>query len=53
MKMETFLIQLLESLNRIEIKGKDNLDILLGCMMAIENAISQLNTPEETEAEDG
>ena len=52
--MQEFLNQLLSSLNSIEVKGKNNLDILLGCMMAIENAIEQLNAPaEEQEATDG
>ena len=51
--MEDFLKQLYESLCRVEVKGRENMDIMLGCMVAIENAISQLNTPEETEAEDG
>lgn len=50
--METFLKTLLESLNRIEVKGKDNIDILLGCMIAIENAINELN-PQAEEEQDG
>lgn len=45
--MEEFLKQLYDSLCNIEVKGRENMDILLGCMVAIENAISQLNTPEE------
>ena len=41
-------MQLLESLNRIEVKGKDNLDILLGCMMAIEGKIAEQSMNVET-----
>lgn len=48
--MKNFLITLLNSLETIEVKGKSNLDTLLGCMMAIEREIARL---EETEAEDG
>ena len=51
--METFLKTLLESLNRIEVKGKENIDILLGCMMAIENAINELENPHAEEENDG
>ena len=47
--MKEFLTSLLTSLENIEVKGKNNLDILLGCMMAIENAISQLDKTEEAE----
>lgn len=48
--MEEFLTSLLRSLNEIEVKGKQNIDILLGCMMAIETKIKQLG---EEEGEDG
>lgn len=34
--MEEFLKTLLSSLNSIEVKGKDNIDILLGCILAVE-----------------
>ena len=51
--MDTFLKTLLESLNRIEVKGKENIDILLGCMIAIENALEQLNNPQKEEENDG
>ena len=50
--MDTFLKTLLESLNRIEVKGKENIDILLGCMIAIENTIEQLNNPPTNEGEE-
>ena len=52
--MTNFLNSLLSSLNEIEVKGKSNMDILLGCIFAVENKIAELNTHEETEeAEDG
>lgn len=41
--MVDFLVALLRSLNSIEIKGRDNIDVLLGCMMAIENKIAEIN----------
>lgn len=44
--MKDFLNQLLQSLNLIEVKGKTNMDILLGCIMAIEQAIEQLSAPQ-------
>lgn len=51
--MEEFLNNLLKSLNCIEVKGRDNLDVLLGCMIAIENAIEQLNDPQKEEEING
>lgn len=50
--MKEFLEALLKSLNQVEVKGRQNLDVLLGCMMAIENAIAQFETPKE-EADNG
>ena len=34
--MNEFLNTLLQSLNSIEVKGKNNIDILLGCILAVE-----------------
>ena len=45
--MEEFLNTLLKSLNQIEVRGRQNLDVLLGCIMAVESAIEQV--PEEEE----
>lgn len=45
--MTEFLTNLLNSLEQIEVKGKNNLDLMLGCMMAIENAICELNKGTE------
>ena len=50
-KMVEFLETLLRSLNVIEIRGKGNMELLLGCISAVENAISQLNNPP-TEGEE-
>lgn len=46
--MNDFLHTLLNSLNCIEVKGKDNLDTLLGCIMAIEHKIEELSADEQT-----
>ena len=48
--MKDFLTQLLLTLNSIEVKGKENLDYLLGCMISVERAIAQLD--EETKKEE-
>ena len=50
--METFLNELLTTLNLIEVKGKRNMDYLLGAILAVENAIEQL-TPKEAEEDNG
>lgn len=52
--MKDFLEKLLASLNQVEVKGKANMDILLGCMFAIEKKIDTLKeesvvTVEETD----
>lgn len=57
--MKEFLYTLLRSLDAIEVKGKSNMDILLGCMNAVEHEIAKIEAEEsageETEAvtEDG
>lgn len=51
--MNDFLHTLLNSLNCIEVKGKDNLDTLLGCMLAIERKIAEIETEEGGTATDG
>ena len=52
--METFLRKILSSLNCIEVKGKDNMDYLLGAIMAVEAMLNQLSEPnEEAEEENG
>lgn len=40
--MKDFLDQLLTSLCSIEVKGKDNLNVLLGCILATEQMIATL-----------
>lgn len=39
-----FLQLVCHSLNTIEVKGKNNLDVLLGCITAIENQITVLKS---------
>jgi hypothetical protein len=51
--MKEFLERLLQSLNEIEVKGKANIDILLGCMMAIERAIAQTEETKEGQESNG
>lgn len=50
--MIDFLNNLLKSLNSIEVKGKNNMDVLLGCMVAIERAIKELDEAQEEQAEE-
>lgn len=51
--MKDFLERLAMSLNSIEVKGKDNMDTLLGCIIAIEHEIDKLNEDKEETATDG
>lgn len=50
--MKNLLQTLLLSLNTLEVKGKNNLDVLLGCIVAIEHAIEMLEPPGEITVED-
>ena len=45
--METFLRKILVSLNSIEVKGKENMDYLLGAIMAVEAMLNQMTDPTE------
>lgn len=45
--------KILASLNCIEVKGKDNMDYLLGAIMAVEAMLNQMNEREEAEEENG
>lgn len=55
--MKELLARLQESLERLEVRGADNLNILLGCILAIKNAREALEAPpeipKEEEAENG
>lgn len=50
--MEEFLRSLLRSLDQLEVRGRENLDIVLGCMLAIEQVLTQIQENEE-EVSDG
>lgn len=47
--MSELLNNLLLSLNNLEVHGKKNLDILLGCILAIEQAKNILTSEKEVE----
>lgn len=45
--MKDFLYTLLRSLDRIEVHGKDNMEILIGCIYAIEGKIAEIEADEQ------
>ena len=54
--MKEYLMCLLRSLSCIEVKGKENLEILLGCIEATEQMLSVVERAEdqkEDNCEDG
>lgn len=55
--MKEFLITLISTLNGIEVKGKKNMDSLLGCIMAAEHELAKIEAEETTgeieESDDG
>lgn len=40
---------MINTLNQMEVKGKDNLDRLLGCIMVLEKALNEMNAPKKPE----
>ena len=44
--MKEFLHTLILTLNDIEVKGKNNLDALLGCIMAAEVELAKIESEE-------
>ena len=55
--MENLIRMVIATLNQVEVKGKDNLDKLLGCINALENVVQILEdhpapAPAEERKED-
>lgn len=46
--MEEFLTTIIATLNTIEVKGKDNMDKLLGCIMVCEHQLAKIRAEEST-----
>lgn len=44
--MKDFLYTLMRSLNTVEVRGRDNMDVLLGCINAIERMIVEIEKEE-------
>lgn len=44
--MDEKIEQLIATLNLIEVRGKENLDMLLGCIMTLEQMIKELEDGE-------
>ena len=51
--MEQFIDNLLLSLNSLEVKGEDNLNVLLGCILAVKKLKAEITKQKETEENDG
>ena len=52
--MITTLSAVIKTLDTIEVRGKENLDALLGCILTLERLVSQLeNHPKDEEVKDG
>jgi len=50
--MKDFLTTLIATLNDIEVKGKSNMDSLLGCILAAEQELAKIQM-EKITGEDG
>lgn len=46
--MKQFLYTLYRSLDSLTVRGKDNMEIVLGCMDAISRKISEIEADEQT-----
>ena len=51
--MEQFIDNLLLSLNILEVKGENNLNVLLGCILAVKKLKAEITKQKETEENDG
>lgn len=45
--MINYLQQIIATLNQVETRGKDNLDMLLGSIMALEDLVKELSKPDD------
>ena len=52
-RTSTLLKMISSTLNTIEVKGKDNLDRLLGCINAIDSIVKSAEEPAEETTPDG
>ena len=51
--MKELIDAIIESLNKVEVKGKDNLDYLLGSILALEQLSKALEGSQGTEEAEG
>lgn len=49
--MRNLLQSLKNTLNQVEVRGKNNLDMLLGCLLTIDMAIAELDRQEVKDTE--
>lgn len=45
------LKQVIETLNQVEVKGKENMDMLLGCILTLEAIQGKIDSMEKTTKE--
>lgn len=43
MDIKTNLVNVISTLNRVEVKGRENMDHLLGCIMVLEKLVSEVS----------
>lgn len=55
MDMEELIRKVLATLDKVEVKGRDNIDMLLGCMQALEKIAAAMkhNREEMSKAQPG
>lgn len=51
-QIKTNLIAVTNTLNQIDVKGKDNMNRLLGCIMMLENIAKAFDAPPEISLEE-
>lgn len=50
--MQEILNQLIFTLNKIEVRGRENIDMLLGCIMTLENLLKIVEEAKANEDQD-
>ena len=51
--MRNLLLTLKNTLNQVEVRGKNNLDMMLGCLLTIDKAIAEMDGQDAKETEGG
>ena len=50
--MEQTIKNIINTLNMVEVRGRDNMDLMLGAIMALESLVGELSAPPQEDKEE-